>query len=144
MDARIDAERRNSHSSEPLRNSPAARRAAPNVERRAEGARWLTTNTCVSTSPLRSDGRNPRGGRDLVNQQVRRNLPVQTELMALEDAKEGHDGAVWRNTVTTCARADRGRLPPELCGGTHASRTGDIGLFRILSRSGTAGGHPPY
>ncbi|WP_163372017.1 hypothetical protein, partial [Enterobacter hormaechei] len=78
---------------------------------------------------------------DLVNQQVRRNLPVQTELMALEDAKEKGAMALFGEKYDDNVRVlTMGDFSTELCGGTHASRTGDIGLFRILSESGTAAG----
>lgn len=77
-----------------------------------------------------------RAVEDLVNQQVRRNLPVQTELMALEDAKEKGAMALFGEKYDDNVRVlTMGDFSTELCGGTHASRTGDIGLFRILSES---------
>jgi alanyl-tRNA synthetase len=82
-----------------------------------------------------------RAVEDLVNQQVRRNLPVQTEVMALEDAKEKGAMALFGEKYDDSVRVlTMGDFSTELCGGTHASRTGDIGLFRILSESGTAAG----
>jgi alanyl-tRNA synthetase len=78
---------------------------------------------------------------DLVNQQVRRNLPVQTEVMALDDAKEKGAMALFGEKYDDSVRVlTMGDFSTELCGGTHASRTGDIGLFRILTESGTAAG----
>ncbi|WBL71361.1 alanine--tRNA ligase [Serratia liquefaciens] len=78
---------------------------------------------------------------DLVNQQIRRNLPVQTEVMALGDAKEKGAMALFGEKYDDNVRVlTMGDFSTELCGGTHASRTGDIGLFRILSESGTAAG----
>ncbi|HIC7645417.1 TPA: alanine--tRNA ligase [Serratia liquefaciens] len=78
---------------------------------------------------------------DLVNQQIRRNLPVQTEVMALDDAKGKGAMALFGEKYDDNVRVlTMGDFSTELCGGTHASRTGDIGLFRILSESGTAAG----
>jgi alanyl-tRNA synthetase len=78
---------------------------------------------------------------DFVNQQIRRNLPVQTEVMALDDAKEKGAMALFGEKYDDNVRVlTMGDFSTELCGGTHASRTGDIGLFRILSESGTAAG----
>ncbi|CAI0937412.1 Alanine--tRNA ligase [Serratia liquefaciens] len=78
---------------------------------------------------------------DLVNQQIRRNMPVQTEVMALDDAKEKGAMALFGEKYDDNVRVlTMGDFSTELCGGTHASRTGDIGLFRILSESGTAAG----
>lgn len=78
---------------------------------------------------------------DLVNQQIRRNLPVQTEVMALDDAKEKGAMALFGEKYDDNVRVlTMGDFSTELCGGTHARRTGDIGLFRILSESGTAAG----
>lgn len=78
---------------------------------------------------------------DLVNQQVRRNLPVQTDVMALDDAKEKGAMALFGEKYDDSVRVlTMGDFSTELCGGTHASRTGDIGLFRILTESGTAAG----
>lgn len=78
---------------------------------------------------------------DLVNQQVRRNLPVQTEVMALDDAKEKGAMALFGEKYDDDVRVlSMGDFSTELCGGTHANRTGDIGLFRIQNESGTAAG----
>ncbi|WP_454877511.1 alanine--tRNA ligase [Serratia inhibens] len=78
---------------------------------------------------------------DLVNQQIRRNLPVQTDVMALDDAKEKGAMALFGEKYDDSVRVlTMGDFSTELCGGTHASRTGDIGLFRILTESGTAAG----
>ena len=82
-----------------------------------------------------------RAVEDLVNQQIRRNLPVQTEVMALDDAKEKGAMALFGEKYDDHVRVlTMGDFSTELCGGTHASRTGDIGLFRIQSESGTAAG----
>ncbi|NBM56302.1 alanine--tRNA ligase [Proteus vulgaris] len=78
---------------------------------------------------------------DIVNAQIRLNSPVVTELMDLEDAKEKGAMALFGEKYDERVRVlTMGDFSTELCGGTHASRTGDIGLFRIISESGTAAG----
>ncbi|MDU4094752.1 MAG: alanine--tRNA ligase [Pantoea sp.] len=78
---------------------------------------------------------------DIVNAQIRRNLPVETNIMDLEDAKEKGAMALFGEKYDARVRVlTMGDFSTELCGGTHASRTGDIGLFRITSESGTAAG----
>ncbi|KEY58203.1 alanine--tRNA ligase [Serratia sp. DD3] len=82
-----------------------------------------------------------RAVEDLVNQQVRGNLLIQTEVMALDDAKQKGAMALFGEKYDEHVRVlTMGDFSTELCGGTHASRTGDIGLFRIQSESGTAAG----
>ncbi|OTA20976.1 alanyl-tRNA synthetase [Xenorhabdus beddingii] len=76
-----------------------------------------------------------------VNEEIRKNSPVVTELMELEDAKAKGAMALFGEKYDEKVRVlSMGGFSTELCGGTHASRTGDIGLFRISSESGTAAG----
>ncbi|EBR3718666.1 alanine--tRNA ligase [Salmonella enterica] len=78
---------------------------------------------------------------DLVNAQIRRNLPIETNIMDLEAAKAKGAMALFGEKYDDHVRVlSMGDFSTELCGGTHASRTGDIGLFRIISESGTAAG----
>ena len=78
---------------------------------------------------------------DIVNAQIRRNLPVETHIMDLEEAKAKGAMALFGEKYDARVRVlSMGDFSTELCGGTHASRTGDIGLFRITSESGTAAG----
>ncbi|EJY6444717.1 alanine--tRNA ligase [Salmonella enterica] len=78
---------------------------------------------------------------DLVNAQIRRNLPIETHIMDLEAAKAKGAMALFGEKYDERVRVLRmGDFSTELCGGTHATRTGDIGLFRIISESGTAAG----
>lgn len=78
---------------------------------------------------------------DLVNAQIRRNLPIETNIMDLEAAKAKGAMALFGEKYDERVRVlSMGDFSTELCGGTHASRTGDIGLFRIISESGTAAG----
>ncbi|EAA4812684.1 alanine--tRNA ligase [Shigella boydii] len=82
-----------------------------------------------------------RAVEDLVNAQIRRNLPIETNIMALEAAKAKGAMALFGEKYDERVRVlSMGDFSTELCGGTHASRTGDIGLFRIISESGTAAG----
>jgi alanyl-tRNA synthetase len=78
-----------------------------------------------------------------VNQQIRANAPVVTKVMNVEQAKESGAMALFGEKYDDDVRvlsmgADDFSI--ELCGGTHAQRTGDIGLFKIVSESGTAAG----
>ncbi|MGM7197186.1 alanine--tRNA ligase [Escherichia coli] len=82
-----------------------------------------------------------RAVEDLVNAQIRRNLPIETNIMDLEAAKAKGAMALFGEKYDERVRVlSMGDFSTELCGGTHARRTGDIGLFRIISESGTAAG----
>lgn len=82
-----------------------------------------------------------RAVEDLVNTQIRRNLPIEANIMDLEAAKAKGAMALFGEKYDERVRVlSMGDFSTELCGGTHASRTGDIGLFRIISESGTAAG----
>jgi alanyl-tRNA synthetase len=82
-----------------------------------------------------------RAVEDIVNAQIRRNLPVETKVMDLEAAKAKGAMALFGEKYDDHVRVlSMGDFSTELCGGTHASRTGDIGLFRIVAESGTAAG----
>lgn len=76
-----------------------------------------------------------------VNEQIRANLAVETELMSLDAAKQKGAMALFGEKYDTDVRVlSMGDYSLELCGGTHAGRTGDIGLFRIVSEAGIAAG----
>ncbi len=78
---------------------------------------------------------------EIVNAQVRRNLAVETDIMDLDAAKANGAMALFGEKYDQKVRVlTMGDFSVELCGGTHARRTGDIGLFRIISESGTAAG----
>ncbi len=78
----------------------------------------------------------------LVNDQIRKNSPVTTEIMDIDTAKNKGAmalfGEKYAEEVRVLTMGDG--FSVELCGGTHASRTGDIGLFRVTSEQGVAAG----
>src|SRR5439155_25131626 len=77
---------------------------------------------------------------DLVNDRVRRNVPADTAVLAIAEAKKAGAiaffGEKYGDTVRVLTMAES----KEFCGGTHVSRTGDIGLFKITEESGVAQG----
>lgn len=78
----------------------------------------------------------------LVNEQIRANTLVQTELCDMDTAREKGAlalfGEKYGDEVRVLTMGDG--FSVELCGGTHVERTGDIGLLRIVSESGIASG----
>jgi alanyl-tRNA synthetase len=78
----------------------------------------------------------------LVNQQTLSNAEVKTELMQLDDAiasgAEAMFGEKYDDEVRVLSMGDG--FSVELCGGTHVARTGDIGMFAILSESSVSSG----
>ncbi|MEE4146677.1 MAG: alanine--tRNA ligase, partial [Halieaceae bacterium] len=79
----------------------------------------------------------------LVNAQIRANTEVSTRLMSMEDAVAAGAmalfGEKYGDEVRVLAMGEND-FSVELCGGTHAGRTGDIGLLRIVAESGVASG----
>lgn len=79
----------------------------------------------------------------IVNQQVRANTAIDTQLMNIEEAKAKGAMALFGEKYDEQVRVlsmGENNFSIELCGGTHAQRTGDIGLFKITSESGIASG----
>jgi alanyl-tRNA synthetase len=76
-----------------------------------------------------------------VNQRIRQNVPVTTEEMAMDEAMQSGATALFEEKY-----GDRVRVVAldtfsrELCGGTHTGRTGNIGLFKIVSEASVASG----
>ena len=80
---------------------------------------------------------------DLVNQQIRDNSSVESQVMDIASAQESGAMALFGEKYGSEVRVltmGSERFSIELCGGTHASRTGDIGLFLIVVESGIASG----
>ncbi len=77
----------------------------------------------------------------LVNAQIRNNLAVETVLLDREEAIAGGATALFGEKYDARVRVvSMGPFSKELCGGTHVSAVGDIGLFKILSENGIAAG----
>ncbi|WP_243041446.1 alanine--tRNA ligase [Dyella sedimenti] len=78
---------------------------------------------------------------NLVNAEVRRNAPAEVRHMAYDDAIAFGAMALFGEKYGDEVRVLRmGDFSTELCGGTHVGRTGDIGLFKIVSEAGVASG----
>jgi alanyl-tRNA synthetase len=76
-----------------------------------------------------------------VNQHIRENAAVTAEEMAYDDAIKAGALAFFGDKYGDVVRVVRmGGFSTELCGGTHVSRTGDIGLFKLRGESGVAAG----
>jgi len=77
----------------------------------------------------------------IANDMIRKNLPVQTEVCALEDALKTGATAVFDEKYGATVRIVKmGEMSMELCGGTHVERTGDIGLLKVVHESAIAAG----
>jgi alanyl-tRNA synthetase len=78
---------------------------------------------------------------DLVNEKILVNAPVETEVVPIDQAKKRGAIAIFEEKYGDVVRVLT--MTPdsvELCGGTHARATGDIGLFKIVSEGGIAAG----
>jgi len=77
----------------------------------------------------------------LVNEAIRGNAAVETKVMPFDDAVAHGAMALFGEKYASDVRVlSIGDFSKELCGGTHVTRAGDIGLFKILAESGVAAG----
>jgi alanyl-tRNA synthetase len=89
-------------------------------------------------APMTADER--RQVEDLANDHILRNLPVVTEVLPIAEAKQKGAVAFFGEKYGETVRVLSMGESKEFCGGTHAARTGDIGLVKIVEESGVAQG----
>jgi alanyl-tRNA synthetase len=144
VDARVDQERREAialnHSATHLLHAALRKILGKHVEQKgslvaADRLRFDFSHTqALSPDELRQvEG--------LVNSEIRENAPVETRVMALDQAKAAGAMSLFGEKYDSDVRVlSIGDFSMELCGGTHVERAGDIGLFKITSESGVAAG----
>jgi alanyl-tRNA synthetase len=144
MDAVVDAERR-----QEIRLNHSATHLMHAALRRVLGDHVTQKGSLVAPDKLRFDfshyesvtGEQLQEIEGLVNAEIRKNIPVDTNLMSYDDAIESGAMALFGEKYGDKVRVLRfGDFSVELCGGTHVDRTGDIGVFKIVSESGVASG----
>ncbi|WP_105190615.1 alanine--tRNA ligase [Pseudoalteromonas sp. T1lg48] len=144
VDARIDAERRDR-----IKKNHTATHLIHEALRQELGEHVNQKGSLVQPDRLRFDfshfeGVTPEQLQRIekqVNDEIRRNFALQTELMAIDAAKEKGAMALFGEKYDDEVRVvSIGDYSIELCGGTHVERTGDIGLFKIVSEAGIAAG----
>ena len=77
---------------------------------------------------------------EIVNREILANEPTDARVMAFDDAVKSGAVALFGEKYGDTVRVLDIGSSRELCGGTHVARTGDIGLFKIVSESGVAAG----
>jgi alanyl-tRNA synthetase len=144
IDAVVDAERR-----QEIRLNHSATHLMHAALRRVLGDHVTQKGSLVAPDKLRFDfshyesvtGEQLQDIEDLVNAEIRKNIPADTNLMSYDDAIESGAMALFGEKYGDKVRVLRlGDFSVELCGGTHVDRTGDIGVFKIVSESGVASG----
>ena len=141
-----------------LRANHSATHLLHEVLRRHLGDRVTQKGSLVDTQKLRFDFSHPRAVEEEtlktveteVNEQIRENTEVVTQLMQPEDAIKAGAMALFGEKYGEEVRVvsmgqfqvgtTKSRYSTELCGGTHVSRTGDIGVFRLVSEGAVASG----
>jgi alanyl-tRNA synthetase len=144
VSASVDHERR-----EGTRRSHSATHLLHYALRRVLGEQAQQKGSLVEPDRLRFDFTSGRAltaderarVEDLVNEKVLSNAPVETEVMPIDVARNKGAMAIFEEKYGDVVRVLT--MTPdsvELCGGTHARATGDIGLFKIVSEGGIAAG----
>jgi len=151
LELRVNADRRDS-----LRSNHSATHLLHAALRRVLGDHVTQKGSLVAPDRLRFDVSHPKAMSDheiaqvemLVNQEVRGNTAVGTVLASPDEAVEQGALALFgekygdevRVVSMGAPREDGHPYSVELCGGTHVSRTGDIGFFKIVAEGAVASG----
>lgn len=144
INAKVDSARRNAirlnHTATHLLHAALKAIVGPHVQQKgslvdAERARFDFSHFEALTSEQLRQLEN------LVNGRIRANDEVETQIMSLDEAKRSGAVALFGEKYSDAVRVlSLGDFSKELCGGTHAARTGDIGLFKITAEYGVASG----
>ncbi len=139
VDARLRAQTRRNHSATHLMHKALREVLGPHVQQKgslvdADKTRFdFSHNAPVSAEQLRQV-------ESMVNAEILANDATRSQIMSFDEAVKGGAMALFGEKYGDEVRVLDIGSSRELCGGTHVARTGDIGLFKIVSEGGVAAG----